>query len=103
MTKAANNISSITWGAAIYPNLGTSNLKKLVGMLKSFHPCSEVWIDEKKLFGGYDETKCWEFPFIFDNTEKDFEIFREYEDFQELAEQIMILESNGVLTEDSFM
>lgn len=103
MITAANNISSITWGVAIYPNLGVNNLKKLVGMLKGFHPCPEVWIDEKKLFGGHDETKCWNFPFIFDDIEKDFDIFREYEDFQLLAEQMMILESNGVLTEDSFM
>lgn len=96
MIQVATQISAVVWGIKIYPNLEYEDLKKLATLLKSFHKCDEICLNTSLIFGGQSE-KCWAFPFIFDN--EDSPVFHEYEEFQDLAEQMLILESDGRITE----
>ena len=86
------------WIAQCYPRLHPHDLIKLYGLLSEFTKADPILYRPEMLM--WPTTTLWSLPFIF--TEEEAHLFTEYEEYTELAEQMMVLESGGRLTLDDF-
>ena len=86
------------WMSQCYPRLNPHDLIKLYGLLSEFTKADPILYRPDMLM--WPTTTLWSLPFIF--TEEEAHLFAEYEEYTELAEQMMVLESGGRLTIDDF-
>ena len=98
MPRIASKVSVMPWARRLFPSLRVCDIAKLYGFLSEFVKADEVRYRPDML--EWPTTTLWSFPFIF--TEEEAHLFVEYEEYVELAEQMMVLESNGRLTLDDF-
>ena len=98
MPRIANKCSVMRWIAQCYPRLHPHDLIKLYGLLSEFTKADPILYRPEMLM--WPTTTLWSLPFIF--TEEEAHLFTEYEEYTELAEQMMVLESGGRLTLDDF-
>lgn len=87
--------ATYNWGRAIYPHLDRPFLVKLTNMLFEFYNSKRIQYDQAVFRGEYT-TIGWSYPFVFDHSLSD--RFVEYDEYVEIAEQILLLESAGRLT-----
>lgn len=98
MPRIVSKASVLRWAAVCYPQLAVNDLMKLYGLLSEFVKADPVLYRSDLLT--WPTATLWCFPFIF--TEEEAHLFVEYEEYTELAEQMMVLESGGRLTLDDF-
>ena len=98
MPQIANEVSVISWAVKCYPALEIKDIKKLYKLLGEFIKADPILFNTDLLH--YQIETVWAFPFVFQKEEE--HLFVEYEEYVELAEQIMILESGGRLCVNDF-